>query len=91
MTTRKDTQGTQDKLRVFISYSKGDIGKVNSLYYVLRYFGFDPWIDEESILPGQNWEFEISKNISKSHVILVCLSSKAVNKSGYLHKEIQEP
>lgn len=49
----------------------------------------DPWLDEENVLPGQNWDMEIRKAVCTSDTILVCLSSTSVGKSGYVQKEIK--
>jgi hypothetical protein len=46
-------------------------------------------LDEEDILPGQEWEVEISKAVKIVDVIIVFLSKEAVTKAGYIHKEIR--
>ncbi len=48
-----------------------------------------PWLDEENLLPGQDWHEEVRKAIEDSLVILVCLSNKSVSKTGYVQKEIK--
>jgi hypothetical protein len=48
-----------------------------------------PWLDEENLLPGQEWDKEIPKQVQLSDVVLVCLSKNAVQKSGYVQKEIR--
>jgi hypothetical protein len=50
--------------------------------------GISPWLDEIDLLPGQKWRDEIPKAVRSSHAILICLSSQAVNKEGYIQKEI---
>jgi len=40
-------------------------------------------------LPGQEWEVEIAKAVQTSDVVIVCLSHKAINKSGFVQKEIR--
>src|SRR5206468_3458779 len=47
------------------------------------------WLDEEDILPGQDWELEIPKAVRRADIVVVCLSQRAVSKSGYIHKEIK--
>jgi hypothetical protein len=39
-------------------------------------------------LPGQNWDHQIRKAVRESHVVIVCLSEHATQKSGYVQKEI---
>ena len=46
--------------------------------------GFDPWFDEERLLPGQYWEFEISTAAKQSDAVIVCLSMVSVEKVEYL-------
>jgi hypothetical protein len=76
-------------LRVFLCHSSGDKPAVRDLYHRLRSDGIDPWLDEENLLPGQNWEREIPKAVRNCDVALVCLSESSVNKRGYVQKEIK--
>jgi hypothetical protein len=50
----------------------------------------EPWLDEEDLIPGQDWELEISKAVRASHIVIVCLSLSSANKTGYLQKEIRK-
>ncbi|MCD4766018.1 MAG: SUMF1/EgtB/PvdO family nonheme iron enzyme [Methanosarcinales archaeon] len=77
-------------LRIFLCHSSGDKPEVRNLYQRLSSDGFDPWLDEEKLLPGQEWEVEIAKAVQTSDVVIVCLSHKATNKAGYVHKEIKD-
>jgi hypothetical protein len=77
------------KLQVFLAHSSKDKPKVRELYLRLKKDGFQPWLDREDLIPGQNWQREIPKAVRHSHVVLVCLSATAVNEAGYLHKEIK--
>jgi formylglycine-generating enzyme required for sulfatase activity len=76
-------------LRIFLCHSSGDKPEVRNLYQRLSSDGFDPWLDEEDLLPGQQWKVEIPKAVQTSDVVIVCLSHKAINKSGYVQKEIK--
>jgi hypothetical protein len=76
-------------LRIFLCHSSGDKETVRSLYKRLRIDGFYPWLDEENLLPGQDWNQEIIRAVRNSDVVLVCLSEKAVSKAGYVQKEIR--
>ena len=51
--------------------------------------GFDPWLDEERLLPGQDWELEISTAVRQSDAVIVCLSTASVEKAGYVQKELR--
>ena len=74
--------------RIFLCHSSGDKEVVRSLYERLLADGFNPWLDEKNILPGQEWELEIRKAV-RSAAVLVCLSRTAINKAGFVHKEIK--
>jgi len=76
-------------LSVFLCHSSGDKPAVRDLYEALQRDGFDPWLDEENLLPGQDWNYEITKAVRGSDVVLVCLSDSSVTKAGYVQKEMK--
>ena len=76
-------------LRIFICHSSNDKPLVRHLFKQLRAYGFDPWLDEEKLLPGQDWNLEIRKAVRSSNVVLVCLSQNSISKTGYVQKEIK--
>jgi len=80
--------GKKRPLRVFLCHSSNDKKVVRRLYDRLCGNGLDAWLDEEKLLPGQKWEVEIPKAVRNSDVVIVCLSRNAINKSGYVQKEI---
>jgi formylglycine-generating enzyme required for sulfatase activity len=77
-------------LRIFISYASQDRLEVQKLYQRLK---SEPWIevwfDKENLLPGQDWNLEISKGLRAADVIIVCLSKESVAKEGYVQKEFK--
>src|SRR6266699_5595951 len=76
------------QLRVFLCHSSDDKPAVRELHKRLAADGFAPWLDEEDLVAGQEWEKEIPRAVRESDVVVVCLSSAAVNKRGYVQKEI---
>lgn len=78
------------RLRVFICHSSTDKPEVRSLCRRLREDGFDPWLDEEELLPGQEWQEEIPRAVRASDVVIVCLSRNSISKEGYLQREIRD-
>jgi hypothetical protein len=76
-------------IKVFLCHSSDDKAKVRQLYHRLRNDGFDAWLDEEKLLPGQEWAQEIPKAVRQSDVVLVCLSQASISKIGYVQKEIR--
>ena len=74
--------------RAFLCHSSGDKELVRQLYRRLQSDGVPCWFDEEDLLPGQDWEYEIGKAIRASRFILACLSQASVSKTGYVQKEL---
>ena len=75
--------------QIFISYAREDEGSARKVYEDLSAKGFKVWFDKETLLPGQNWELEIKKGIREADAIIILISSKSVNKRGYINKEIR--
>lgn len=76
--------------RVFLSYAKEDVRRVRTLYKKLMEGGLDVWFDENSIEPGDNWDQVAVKAIHDSDYFIAVLSSRSVNKRGFVQKEIRE-
>ena len=74
---------------VFLCHSSGDKERVRRLYRRLMADGIDCWLDDERLLPGQDWEYEINRAISKSKFVLACLSKASITKAGYVQKELK--
>jgi formylglycine-generating enzyme required for sulfatase activity len=78
------------KLRVFICHASQDQLVVNELYKrLLTESWIEPWLAEESILPGQNWRAEIDKAVEAADVVIATLSRSSVNLDGYTQREIK--
>jgi hypothetical protein len=59
------------------------------VYAYLRHRGAEPWLDEQSLLAGQDWDAEIRKAVRRSHVVVVCLSKNSITREGYVQKELR--
>ena len=79
----------QRSLRVFLCHASSDKPAVRQLYERLKKDKVDAWLDEEKLIPGQNWQIEIPKAVRDSDVVIVCLSPQSVNKEGFIQKEIR--
>ena len=77
------------KLKVFLCHSKDDKLKVRKLYDRLVTDGFDVWLDEIKLMPGQDWDLEIRKAVRNSDTVVVFLSNSSITKEGYIQKEIR--
>jgi len=72
------------KLRVFLCHSSQDKPIVRELYQKLAAEGWiDPWLDEEKLLPGQDWDMEIEKTVEAADAVIVCLSNKNLCKNNF--------
>jgi len=82
---------TDRKLRVFLCHSSQDKPVVRELYQRLSAEGWiDPWLDEEKLLPGRNFDMEIEKAVENTDAVIVCLSTNSVTKNGYIQKELRK-
>jgi hypothetical protein len=78
------------KLRVFLCHASQDKPVVRGLYRrLLEEPWIDPWLDEERLLPGQDWNLEIEKAVEASDAVIVCVSSVSVAKEGYVQRELR--
>jgi hypothetical protein len=78
------------KLNVFLCHASQDKPVVRDLYQrLLAEDWIDPWLDEEELLPGQDWNLEIEKAVESSDAVIVCVSGVSVAKEGYVQKELR--
>lgn len=77
-------------LRVFLCHSSHDKPAVRELYQKLRAEPWiQPWLDEEELYPGQDWNMEIEKAVEAADAIIVCLTKNSINKEGYIQRELR--
>lgn len=89
LTATFNVDESQRSLRVFLCHSSNDKQRVRELYSRIGADGFNPWLDEEDLLPGQDWHKEITKAVRNSDVVIVCLSAGSINKRGYVQRELK--
>jgi len=77
----------QTMKKIFICHANEDKNVAIEFYDKFIEEGFQPWLDKKSLLPGQNWQVEIPKEIKNTDYVLVLFSSNSVNKRGYVQKE----
>lgn len=75
--------------KVFLSYAREDAETANFLFRALRDKGIDIWLDSNSLRIGDTFEAKIEDVIANSDFALVCLSSKSVNKTGFVQREFR--
>lgn len=78
-------------LRVFLCHASQDKADVREIFNHLKSQSWiDPWLDEEKLLPGQDWDSEIEKAVASSDIVIVCLSHNSINKEGVVQREIRQ-
>jgi hypothetical protein len=75
--------------RLFICHASEDLVAARELFERMREFGYDPWLDKEKLLVGQNWDLEIRSAVKQARFFLLLLSRKSVSKRGYLQREFK--
>ena len=86
--TNPSTSGTQS-LKVFLCHASDDKPSVRFLHRRLQQDGFNPWLDEIDLMPGQDWDLEIRQAVRSSDAIIVCLTKRSITKEGYIQKELR--
>jgi predicted ATPase len=82
---------TNRPLRVFLCHSSNDKPTVRELYQKLRAeVWIQPWLDEEELYPGQDWNLEIETAVEDADAILVCLTKGSITKEGYVQRELRK-
>ncbi|HET6823989.1 MAG TPA: toll/interleukin-1 receptor domain-containing protein [Anaerolineales bacterium] len=76
-------------LRVFLLHARQDEKIVYRLYKRLVKEGADVWLDQEKLLPGQDWAHEIRKAIHSSDMVIACLSRQFNGQGGFRHEELR--
>jgi hypothetical protein len=74
---------------LFISYARPDLQAVEAVVDLLTDAGLRTWFDKKDLKGGQEWEFVIRQQISDASLVLVCLSTNAVDRKGFFHKEMR--
>jgi TIR domain/SIR2-like domain len=80
---------TNRPVRVFISYTKEDTRTANKLYNDLKMAGVYPWLDSESLLPGQNWKVATKLAIKNSRYFITVISKNS-EREGRVQRETKE-
>jgi hypothetical protein len=76
--------------RIFLCHASEDKAQVREVSHRLRAIDrFEPWLDEEDLLPGQEWGREIPRALQTSDFILIFFSRNSVAKRGYVQREMK--
>jgi len=75
--------------KVFIAYVSEDAAEALKIFTALEAAGFNPWIDSQKLLAGQNWPRAIESAIESCDFFIACFSENSVNKRGGFQAEIR--
>ncbi len=75
--------------RVFIAYADEDYETVLRLFQKFEVQGYEPWLDKQRLLPGQNWPRAIERAIGISDYFVACFSNLSATKRGMFHSELR--
>jgi hypothetical protein len=74
---------------VFLAYVQEDASAAERLYRDFQARGFDPWLDRQKLLPGQNWPRAIEQAIEFCDYFVACFSRRATGKRGWFQSELR--
>lgn len=77
------------RLKIFIAYTSPDRIAVSDFYTTLKNHEFEPWLDNENLYPGNEWEKEVKLAIEKCDIFMPCFTSKSSNRNGYFNEELK--
>jgi hypothetical protein len=71
-------EATKNGKKIFISYSKKDVGFARMLHDDLKKLGHKPWLDEFNIKAGSSIPLELQRGIAECDYLVVLLSKNSV-------------
>jgi hypothetical protein len=89
--TKKKEINVKEKISVFLNHASEDKPLVKKLYNDLKKVPWlDPWLDEEKLLPGSDWAYEIDQAIKNADAVIICVSEISSSKIGVVQEEIRK-
>jgi hypothetical protein len=74
---------------VFLCHAKEDKAQVEDVGQRLTSDGYLTWYDENDLLPGDDWARVIEQQIERCDYFLAFLSSRSLQKTGYVQRELR--
>lgn len=75
--------------RVFISYAREDAALASKVFDALQKEYFEPWLDQESLQGGDDWNKRIENDLDASDFVLVLYTPAFCQKTdSYVNKEV---
>lgn len=80
----------KSQIQIFLSYGREDATRVKELYQRLKGDGYQPRLDTEDILPGENYQGKLQDAIASSDLLIACFSQASTSSSTYINQELQQ-
>jgi len=71
-------KGSKDSYDVFLCHNSDDKPIIRKINVELKAAGLKTWLDEEQILPGQQWQVELENQIEKVRAVCVFVGEDGV-------------
>ena len=75
--------------KIFISTVNEDSKTAENLFDFLVLYKYNPWLYFKNLLPGQQWDYEIRRELKKSDFIILLFSKTSVYRRGYIQREFR--
>ena len=85
----KTAAKVMEQLKIFISYASEDRAQAREIHQRLMAQGYQPWLDDEDLLAGQDFKLIIERSLTCSDFVIICLSQTSVSKRGFIQREIK--
>jgi len=84
-----ETPALGPRPRVFISYAREDGALASRLFEALDRSSFEPWLDEEALIGGENWDQRIRDELAATDYALILYTPALCRKTdSYVNQEI---
>ena len=77
------------KSQIFVSYARPDHDVVRSIVRFVKAAEFPTWFAHDNLLAGHDWRHVIKQEIAHSRLLLLCLSTHSVDRTGVFQKEMR--
>ena len=78
LTVRSDVVATNNRAKVFVSYSRKDLAFAQVLVEALAARGFDAFLDKTDIAPGEPWKERLAALIAGADTVLFTVGPDSV-------------
>ena len=65
--------------KIFMSYSRRELGFVDDLVSKLEGENYDVWLDYRALIPGSPWNVQIDKGLNEADTVLLVVSKAALS------------